>query len=190
MTGVLPHQMPVIPCPPAVLRAFRDADAGVVQSAASDPYIPLITTVPATGDMADALGYVWRQRDRLASGAGYSFAIADAVTGQAVGQIGLWLRNLDAGRVSTGYWIGPEFRRRRYVTTALRAITSWALGLEGVHRVELYVEPWNAGSWRAAERAGYHREGLLRSWQHVGARRKDMYMYSAVAKDLQDRQAR
>lgn len=47
-------------------------------------------------------------------------------------------------------------------------LSDWGLALPGVHRLELYVEPWNEGSWRTAERAGYTREGLLRSWQQVG----------------------
>jgi RimJ/RimL family protein N-acetyltransferase len=47
-------------------------------------------------------------------------------------------------------------------------------------RLELYVEPWNEGSWRAAEAIGYKREGLLRAWQMVGDARKDMYMYSVL----------
>jgi [ribosomal protein S5]-alanine N-acetyltransferase len=58
------------------------------------------------------------------------------------------------------------------------------LSLAGLHRIELYVEPWNEGSWRAAERAGYVREGLLRSWQQVGSERRDLYMYSLLPEDL------
>ena len=52
--------------------------------------------------------------------------------------------------------------------------------MPGVERLELYVEPWNEGSWRAAEAAGYQREGLLRAWQRVGDARGDMYMYSIL----------
>jgi [ribosomal protein S5]-alanine N-acetyltransferase len=80
--------------------------------------------------------------------------------------------------------VAPQFRRRRYATAALDAISRWGLSLEGIHRVELYVEPWNEGSWRAAERVGYLREGRLRSWQRVGQERRDMYMYSLLPQDL------
>lgn len=181
---MLPQEMPVITRPPIVLRAFRGQDAGLVQSVAGDALIPLITTVPASGGASDARAYIERQHERLASGAGYSFAITDAVTGEAVGQAGLWLGNLGEGRASTDYWVAAQFRRRGYATAALEAISRWGLSLEGVHRLELYVEPWNKGSWRAAERAGYVREGLLRSWQQVGNERRDMYMYSLLPGDL------
>jgi len=78
----------------------------------------------------------------------------------------------------------PPHRRRGYTTAALDAISRWGLALDGIDRLELYVEPWNEGSWRAAERAGYHREGLLRRWQYVGPERRDMYMYSLFPEDL------
>jgi [ribosomal protein S5]-alanine N-acetyltransferase len=184
MAGMLPIEMPVITRPPIVLRAFRGEDAGLIQSVAGDALIPLITSVPASGDASDARAYIERQHERLASGAGYSFTIADALTSEAVGQAGLWLRNLDEGRASTGYWVAARFRQRHYATAALGAISRWGLSLEGIHRVELYVEPWNEGSWRAAERVGYVREGLLRSWQQVGTERRDMYMYSLLPEDL------
>ena len=181
---MLPAEMPVITRPPVVLRPFGDEDVGLVQSVGADPLIPLITTVPASGGEGEARAYIERQRGRLASGAGYSFAVADAASGEAVGQAGLGLKNLDEGRASTGYWVAARFRQRHYATAALDAISRWGLSLDGVHRVELYVEPWNEASWRAAERVGYVREGRLRSWQQVGSERRDMYMYSLLPGDL------
>ena len=124
-----------------------------------------------------------RQHQRLSAGQGYSFAITEAASGTAVGQAGLWLRDADLGRASVGYWIAAPHRRRGYTTAALDAISRWGLTLDGIDRLELYVEPWNEGSWRAAERAGYDREGLLvaGSTSPVAPR---MYMYSLLPQDL------
>jgi [ribosomal protein S5]-alanine N-acetyltransferase len=180
-------EMPVLTRSPVLLRAFTADDLDLVRSVASDPVIPLITTVPTSGTVADALAFIDRQHERLASGAGYSFAICDEATGEAVGQIGLWLHDLASGRASTGYWIGPTRRRRGYAVAALEAISRWGLTLDGVHRIELQVEPWNEGSWRAAERVGYVREGLMRSWRQVGAERRDLYLYSLLPADLATR---
>lgn len=167
--------------PVVSLRPFEDRDGSLVASAAGDSLIPMITTVPADGGSAGIRAYIRRQNGRLAEGAGYSFAIADSQTDEGVGQIGLWTGMLAAnGRASVGYWIGPAFRRRGYATAAIRLVAEWASTLPEVKRLELYVEPWNEGSWRAAESAGFVREGLLRSWQQVGDRRRDMYMYSRI----------
>jgi ribosomal-protein-alanine N-acetyltransferase len=178
---MLPTQLPVLADAPVRLRAFRDTDAEAVLSVSADPLIPVITTVPASGCREDALAFIERQHERLASGIGYSFAIAESDADRAVGQIGLWLHDHQHGRASIGYWIAPQQRQRGYATAALQAVSRWAFTLDGIARVELYVEPWNKGSWRAAERAGFRREGLLRSWQAVGQQRRDMYMYSLLA---------
>jgi [ribosomal protein S5]-alanine N-acetyltransferase len=179
--AVLPESVPVLEHGGVRLRPWRDDDAGVVASVASDPLIPLITTVPARPTAENVSAFLERQRRRLDDGEGYSFAIADIATDEAVGNIGLWTSMIESGRATTGYWIAPQFRRRGYVSSALQALTTWAMTLPEVERLELYVEPWNQGSWRAAEAAGYVREGLLRAWQRVGDARKDMYMYSVLS---------
>jgi len=50
--------------------------------------------------------------------------------------------------------------------------------------VEAWVEPCNAASLRVLTRAGFVREGVLRSFLHVGGRRSDAVVYSRVADDL------
>lgn len=176
----MPDVVPRIHRLPVLLRPFEDGDVDLVRSVAADPLIPLITTVPMSGSRDDAIAYVHRQHDRLRDGQGYSFAIADAEHGHAMGQIGLWIRDIESGRTSTGYWVAPQFRRRGHLTVALAALTEWALGLDEVHRIELHVEPWNDGSWRAAAACGYEREGRLRSWQQIGGERKDLDVWSII----------
>lgn len=97
-----------------------------------------------------------------------------------MGNIGLWTSDISTGRASTGYWIAPRYRRRGYARAALTALTAWAGRLDPVQRIELFVEPANEASWRLAEACQYQREGLLRSWQQIGATRRDMYVYSHI----------
>lgn len=180
---MLPTAIPRLERPPVVLRPFQDDDAALIASVAEDPLIPLITTVPASGDPGDVRAYLARQHERLRAGAGFSFAIADAETDEAVGQIGLWTSEIATGRASTGYWVASRHRRRGYARAALATLTSWALALDDVERLQLHVEPWNEGSWRAAEACGYRQEGRLRSWEQVGEERKDMFVYSILKAD-------
>ena len=76
--------------PPAygrvVLRAFTDADAHLAVELGDDPYIPLIGSLPARPTAEQALAWIRRQRDQLAEQARFSFAIADAESGNAVGR--------------------------------------------------------------------------------------------------------
>jgi len=155
----------------------------LVQAASSDPLIPLITTVPADDSTGSALSFIARQHDRLSTGAGYSFAIADASTDVAVGQIGLWPRAVDTERASIGHWVLEPFRNAGYATAALGLLTDWALDSGGIERLEMAVEPRNESSWRLAERVGFQREGLMRQWQRVGDERKDMFLYALLRDD-------
>lgn len=95
-----------------MLRAFADDDVALIQEVSTDPLIPLISTVPTTSDLEEARAFIDRQRARLTEGEGYSFAIADVDTDEAVGQIGLWLPNLRYGRASIGYWVAGRHRGR------------------------------------------------------------------------------
>jgi len=178
--------VPVLAAGPFRLRPFVLADLPVVREASQDPLIPLITTVPAAFTEAEGRRYIERQWDRARRGSGYSFAITDAANGRAIGQIGLWLDDIGAGRASVGYWVAASARGRGAAAYALQTLTFWALGVLRIPRLELYVEPWNEASIRTAERAGFRREGLLRSWQEVGSERKDMLMYSLLPSDLPD----
>lgn len=177
---MLPTEQPNLEHRPVRLRAWRASDAPVVSAAATDPLIPLLTSVPASGASDEIAAYIERQRAKAARGVGYSFVIADLKTDEAVGNIGLWTRDLDRGRASIGYWIANQFRHHGYAQAALYALTKWAITLPQLARIELYIEPWNEGSWRAAEAVGYMREGLLRRWQQVGDRRRDMWVYSLL----------
>ena len=51
-------------------------------------------------------------------------------------------------------------------------------------RIELWIEPSNVASLTVAERAGFTREGLLRSFMEIGGERRDMLMYSLLPGDL------
>ncbi len=177
----MPAHVPRLEEAPLVLRGFGDADLPLIQEVSSDPLIPLITTVPAEPDLEAARAFVARQHERLRLAEGYSFAIADLVTDEALGQIGLWLRDRPQGRASIGYWLADRHRGRGIARQALGMLSVWGLNLPGVDHLELSIDPANEASWRTAEHAGYRREGLLRSWQETDGTRRDMYLYSLLA---------
>lgn len=177
-------EQPVLQAQSICLRPFSDKDVLAVQQASLDEYISQITTLPYEATSHEALSFIQRQRQRVLDATGYSFAIVDEQSDLTLGQIGLWLRNAQRGRASIGYWVVPEHRGRRVVTTALETITAWGLEHPGIHRLELYVEPWNVASWTAAENCGFEREGLLRGWEIINGQPKDLYMYSRLRPDL------
>jgi ribosomal-protein-alanine N-acetyltransferase len=163
---------------PVLLRPFRVSDLALVEELSLDPYVPQIGTVPVPYTEAAGLAYLERQRQRLADGAGWSFAIADRASDQALGTAGLWLH---PDRPATaGYVVAPSARGRGVATAALNALTAFGWTHEDVDRIELFVEPWNAASITVAERCGYALDGLFREHTLIGGQLRDMLRYAAT----------
>ena len=177
------QMVPTLAAGPFRLRPFMLDDVDLIREASADPYIPVITTVPSVFTDEEGRRFIERQWSRPEEGIGYSFAIAEADTDRAIGHAGLWLKHISRGRAEVGYWVAGSARGRRAAAFAARALAQWAHRDVHVPRVELTIEPWNTASMRAAETAGFQREGLLRSWQELGGARKDMYMYSLLPAD-------
>jgi RimJ/RimL family protein N-acetyltransferase len=167
-----------------VLRGFDERDVDMVMDLATDPYLPLIGSLPGNADADQAREFIARQWSRLAEGVGYAFCVADAGTGAALGTAGLWLGAGPAqGRATIGYSVAPRSRGHGVAGRALIALTEFAWTIPDLHRLEAYIEPWNVASIGTAELAGYQREGLLRSHQWIGDRRADMLLYAAIRAD-------
>ena len=162
------------------LRPFQDSDVAMVQDLATDPYVPLIGTLPYRCAEPEALAYLQRQRQRHSEGTGFSFAIADAETDRALGMIGLWLRDQASGRAQIGYAVAPSARAQGVGSAALRAVVGFAWTLPLLHRLELHIEPWNTGSAAVARNVGFGCEGTLRSYLEIGGRRRDLEVYSLI----------
>jgi RimJ/RimL family protein N-acetyltransferase len=159
-----------------MLRQFSARDVPMAQELSTDPYVPLVGTLPANASLEQASDWVDRQRGRWAEGAGFSFAIARRVPVAPSAASACGCRPWPTGgrRPAT---VVPSARGRGFASAALIALTSFGWTIPALHRIELYIEPWNTGSIGTAERAGYQREGLLRSHQEIGGRRRDMLLY-------------
>lgn len=162
------------------LRQVRDSDVVMARELSVDPYVPLIGSLPSEGSLEELMNWIRRQQGRHAEGTGFAFTIADAVDDAPLGHCGLWLRELAQGRASAGYAMAPSARGRRLAADALIALTRFAWTVEGLHRIELYIEPWNVASIRTAEAAAYAHEGTLRSHQEIDGRRRDMDLYATL----------
>jgi RimJ/RimL family protein N-acetyltransferase len=122
----------------------------------------------------------WRE------GTSAPFAVLLAETGEAVGGIGFrWIAD-EHGVGEVGYWLRQSARGRGLTTRALQLLIQWAFDELRCERLQLRADELNVPSQRVAEKAGFHREGVLRS-VHFNARqnrRVNFVMYSLLPSDL------
>ena len=104
-------------------------------------------------------------------------------TDRAVGQLTLLLTR-QPGSATLGYWLIEAARGRGLATQAVTTATRWAVNEVGLSRIEAFVEPDNRPSMRVLERAGFVREGLLRSYLVLEQARSDAVVYSLLPDDL------
>jgi RimJ/RimL family protein N-acetyltransferase len=162
-----------------VLRPWREEDIPAIHAACQDAeiqrWIPLI---PRPYTLEDARAFV---ADEIGLGP-YQYAIVE--DGTLVGSIGMGVDE-QSGRGHIGYWCAREARGRGIVTRALRLLCRYGFEELGLGRLELIADPDNAASQRVAEKAGFRREGVLRSHLlHPDGRRRDSVMFSLLPGEL------
>lgn len=101
------------------------------------------------------------------------------VGGTAIGGIHFTVgTDIDRICAELGYWIGEEFWHRGIATAAIKLATPHALSGLGLVRVFAIPFVENAGSCRALEKAGYHREALMRRSAIKDGVIRDQYLYA------------
>ena len=142
--------------------------------------------INVAGNLRDRFPHPYTVKDaraflRQAVAANDPTNLAIETGGQAVGAIG-YVPGRDVERFSAeiGYWLGEPFWGRGIVTEALQLVTQHAF--EQMNFLRLFALPFadNAGSVRVLEKAGYVREGLLRSSSVKFGAPRDQYMFARV----------
>lgn len=163
------------------LRSWEPSDApAIVECIDGDAEMAgWLDRLPQPYTLADAEFYIGAAGEE-------KFAITDADSGRVLGSIGLrWKDEEEVGTAEVGYWLRRDEQRRGYTTRALVLVTKHALDA-GAHRIYLRADPKNVGSCRVAEKAGFTREGVLRSahWNERLGRRQDWAIYSLLPGEL------
>jgi RimJ/RimL family protein N-acetyltransferase len=161
------------------LRRWHETDADELAACANgdDVLAVWLDRLPQPYTRADALAYI---RGETVPGE-QAYCITDAETGRVLGSIGLNPKPGGDGVVEVGYWMRADARGRGLMTRALRLAAGKALD-DGAARVQLRADPENVASCRVAEKAGFTREGVLRSahWNPRLGRRQDWAMFSLL----------
>jgi RimJ/RimL family protein N-acetyltransferase len=159
------------------LRPWSERDARAVLRACQDPEITRwLPAVPRPYRLADALAFV--RGEAVPDEVSFAFT----VQGEVAGAIGMKGKPDHVGHV--GYWCAARHRGHGWTARALGLLATHAFDALDIERLQLVAEPGNAASQRVAAKAGFVREGLLRSYiRHPDGRRADAVVFSLLPSD-------
>jgi RimJ/RimL family protein N-acetyltransferase len=145
-----------------VLRPWLPADARAVVAAYADPAIQRwhARRVDSEDEARDLI-LRWQRSWQAETGA--HWAVTRDEGGDVLGRAALRSMTLDEGWAECGYWTPPAARGCGVASRALAALSLWAFGEIGFHRLYLLHSVANAASCRVAAKAGFAAEGVQRS---------------------------
>ena len=168
----------------ARLRLWSDRDLVDLVAAWQDPEMHRwMPEAPNPYARPAAEAFLQEAAKGATDGTGIYLAIAAEEADRLVGS--LTFHSWGPNHWNVGYWVVPEYRRRRIAVEALVKASRWAYSAHpNLARISLYTMPANTPSQRVAESAGFTREGVLRSWATIGETQVDWAMYSLIREDL------
>jgi RimJ/RimL family protein N-acetyltransferase len=155
-----------------VLRRLETGDAPALAAGIDeDPDLDRWTRIPFPYTEDDAREFIGSTEEK-------AFAILDHASEELLGGIGV--RAGEEGVFELGYWVRAGARGRGVATRAVVLVARFAFAELGAARVQLVTDPDNVASQRVAEKAGFTREGTLRSFLSFKGRRRDAGMFSLL----------
>ncbi|WP_434587489.1 GNAT family N-acetyltransferase [Streptomyces sp. A5-4] len=163
----------------ALPRPWLRTDAGAVMEAYQDPaiqrwYVRRADSVQEAGEWIGQWQRSWSEET------GAHRALVHAGSGTLLGRVALKSLSLADGKAEVAYWTVPAARGGGLCSRAVQALTCWALGRGGFHRIELEHSTANEASCRVAVKAGFEEEGVRRSaWLHADGRH-DVHLHARL----------
>ena len=93
----------------------------------------------------------------------FEFVVRDAVDRRVLGAVGLNGIDHANRRANLGYWVRTSETGRGIATAGTRLVARFGIEQLKLSRVRLFHAVGNVGSGRVAAKAGFEREGVLRS---------------------------
>ncbi|HTA13675.1 MAG TPA: GNAT family protein [Solirubrobacteraceae bacterium] len=164
------------------LRLIEESDAGELQAVVDANRDHLARWLPwAAGQTSeDTLAFIDHAREQLARNDGFQMTVVD--DDKIVGMVGFVGVSWQHRSTTIGYWLAESAQGRGIMTRAVRALTSHALEIWQLNRVEIRAGVDNARSRAIPERLGFNQDGVLRDAERIGDRYVDQAVYAMLAR--------
>jgi len=161
-----------------IIRDWQIQDAAFIAEYANNRriWLNLRDAFPYPYSLADAEDFIAR-----AIGADPVTIFAIATKSEAIGSIGLMLgKDVHRFTAEMGYWLAEPYWGKGIMTHAVQFLTAWAFRELKLHRISAEPYSTNTASHKVLEKAGFTREGVLRSSAFKDGKIVDQYLYSQI----------
>jgi len=101
-------------------------------------------------------------------------------------KIGYVAHFLAAGETELGYFVVPDERGKGYVSEAIEIIVDYLFLSRNIVRIQAKADPANIASWKALEKVGFKREGVLRKTFFCRGKWRDDCIYSILREEWKE----
>lgn len=145
-----------------LVRQLHDSDARAIYDGyASIPETTRYISWPTHKSIADTYHFLKLKDENWRLGKDYAYGIEEKASRTLIGGVGAI--NED-GKVAIGYILNSAFTGHGYATEAVVKLTDILKDLPQVWRIWALSDIDNIASHRVLEKAGFEREGVLKSW--------------------------
>jgi [ribosomal protein S5]-alanine N-acetyltransferase len=130
--------------------------------------------------LSDSEAVIGRFLDSWRDGCAFNWLLFQSGGSELMGAIGV---RREAHQLELGYVLARRHWGCGFMAEAVTAVVDWAFSEPSVLRVGAVCDIDNQRSARLLERAGFKREGVLRSWAvhpNISAMPRDCYSYSKI----------
>jgi len=139
--------------------------------------------------IADATGWLERERDKPHGTGGFFFAVCELGDDRFIGTT--WFKEINRldGNAELAIYMDRDHIGSGWGTDAQRALLAFGFGTLGLERVWLTVNGDNARAIRSYEKVGFQREGILRRSFRVNGTLTDTVLMAILRDEWEARQA-
>jgi ribosomal-protein-alanine N-acetyltransferase len=178
------NQFPQLETERLILRELKPTDAGAVFHYFSDPEVTRYLSagpykrLEQANEMIDFLAALFNNKE----GFRWGITLKDGAD-RVIGTCGYhaWMKSYF--RAEIGYELAREYWGQGLMGEAIQALLTFGFDEIRLNRIEAHVLPDNVASARFLEKLGFQQEGLLREYEWVNGKFKDILMFSLLRKD-------
>src|SRR5699024_2645566 len=167
-----------------LLRAPQNGDGVMVNEAIRDSYEYLhkwLKWADHIPEVEETEANARKHRANFLLRDSFTFYIFDKLSGVFIGTCSLVRVDWEVRRFEIGYWIRQSASGHWYMSEAVDGVTQFAFKNFRANRIEIRCDTRNRGSWKIAERCGFHLEAtLLNNFVDPAGDLRNDYIYTKV----------